>query len=128
MAIRTIKGTLDTFSVNAGSEITYLGSTSAATTGGINIRGFRVNPSTTGNIIVKLDSSAGVNTLEIFQEDAYTSGAAPTGYTKYSNIAKSGKEKGAVAVTVTDATKDYIVLLTLDGYSEVKYTGSVDVP
>lgn len=128
MAIRTIKGTLDTFSVNAGAEITYLGSTSAATTGGINIRGFRVNPSTTGNIIVKLDSSAGVNTLEIFQEDAYTSGAAPTGYTKYSNIAKSGKEKGAVAVTVTDATKDYIVLLTLDGYSEVKYTGSVDVP
>ena len=128
MAIRTIKGTLDTFSVNAGSEITYLGSTSAATTGGINIRGFRVNPSTTGDIIVKLDSSGGVNTLEIFQEDAYTSGAAPTGYTKYSNIAKSGKEKGAVAVTVTDATKDYIVLLTLDGYSEVKYTGSVDVP
>jgi hypothetical protein len=128
MAIRTIKGTLDTFSVNAGSEITYLGSTSAATTGGINIRGFRINPGSTGDIIVKLDSSVGVNTMEIFQEDAYTGGTAPTGYTKYSNIAKNGKDKGAVAVTVTNAAKDYVVLLTLDGYSEVKYTGSVDVP
>jgi hypothetical protein len=128
MAIRTIKGTLDTFSVNAGSEITYLGSTSAATTGGINIRGFRINPGSTGDIIVKLDSSVGVNTMEIFQEDAYTGGTAPTGYTKYSNIAKNGKSKGAVAVTVTNATKDYVVLLALDGYSEVQYTGSVDVP
>lgn len=128
MATRTIKGTLDTFSVDAGSEITYLGSTSAANTGGINIRGFRVNPSTTGDIIVKLDSTVGINTMEIFQEDAYTAGSAPTGYTKFSNIAKNGKGKGAVAVTVTNAAKDYVVLLELDGYSEVKYTGSVVVP
>jgi len=128
MATRTIKGTLDTFSVSGGSEITYLGSTSAASSGGINIRGFRVNPSSTGDIIVTLNSSVGVNTMEIFQEDAYTAGSAPTGYTKFSNIVKSGKGKGAVAVTVTNAAKDYVVLLDLDGYSEVQYTGSVVVP
>ncbi len=128
MATRTIKGTLDTFSVSGGSEITYLGSTSAASSGGINIRGFRVNPSSTGDIIVTLNSSVGVNTMEIFQEDAYTAGSAPTGYTKFSNIVKSGSSKGAVAVTVSDATKDYVVLLELDGYSEVQYTGSVVVP
>lgn len=128
MATRTIKGTLDTFSVSGGSEITYLGSTSAASSGGINIRGFRVNPSSTGDIIVTLNSSVGVNTMEIFQEDAYTAGSAPTGYTKFSNIVKSGKGKGAVAVTVSNATKDYVVLLELDGYSEVQYTGSVVVP
>jgi len=29
---------------------------------------------------------------------------------------------------VTNAAKDYVVLLELDGYSEVKYTGSVVVP
>jgi hypothetical protein len=128
MATRTIKGTLDTFSKDAGTEITYLGTTSAATTGGINIRGFRINPSGTGDIIVKIDSSTGINTMEIFQEDAYTAGNAPTGYTKFSNIVKNGKGKGAVAVTVTNAAKDYVVLLELDGYSEVKYTGSVVVP
>lgn len=128
MATRTIKGTLDNFSVSGGSEITYLGSTSAATSGGINIRGFRVNPSTTGDIIVTLNSSVGVNTVEIFQEDAYTAGTAPTGYTKFTNIAKSGKGKGAVAVTVTNAAKDYVVLMELDGYSEVQYSGSVVVP
>jgi hypothetical protein len=128
MATRTIKGTLDTFQVNAGSEVTYLGNTSAGSTGGLNIRAFRVNPGTTGDIIVKLDKTSGVNTLEIFQEDAYTAGAAPTGYTKYSNIVKNGSGKGAVAVTVTNAAKNYVVLLTLDGYSEVAYTGSVEVP
>ena len=128
MATRTIKGTLDTFQVDSGSEVTYLGNTSAGSTGGLNIRAFRVNPGTTGDIIVKLDKTSGVNTMEIFQEDAYTAGAAPTGYTKYSNIVKTGSGKGAVAVTVTNAAKDYVVLLTLDGYSEVSYTGSVVVP
>jgi hypothetical protein len=128
MATRTIKGTLDTFQVDAGSEITYLGNTTASNTGGTNIRGFRVNPGTTGDIIVKIASSSGVNTAQIYQEDDYAAGAAPTGYKKFSNIAQNGKNKGAVAVTVTDATKNYVVLLTLDGYSEVSYTGSVDVP
>jgi len=127
MATRTIQGTLDTFSVNAGSEVTYQGPT---TTGdkGLNIRAFKVNPGSTGNIIVKIDRSSGVNTMEIFQDDAYTAGNAPSGYTKFSNIAKNGKGKGACAVTVTDASKNYIVLLTLDGYSEVSYNGSVEVP
>jgi hypothetical protein len=128
MAIRTIKGTLDTFSVDAGSEVTYLGNTSASSTGGLEIRGFRVNPGSTGDIIVKLDRSVGINTMEIFQEDAYTAGSAPTGYKKVANIVKDGKGKGVVGVTVTDASKNYIVLLNLDGYSEVAYNGSVDVP
>ena len=75
MATRTIKGTLDTFSVDAGSEITYLGSTTAVSTGGINIRGFRVDPGTTGDIIVTIDRSSGIENIEIFQEDAYTAAA-----------------------------------------------------
>ena len=128
MATRTIKGTLDTFSVDAGAEITYLGSTAANGTGGINIRGFRVNPGTTGDIIVTINRSSGVEHFEIFQEDAYQTSSAPTGYLKFNNIAKNGKSKGVVAVTVTDASKDYIVILTLDGYSEVSYNGSVVVP
>jgi hypothetical protein len=128
MATRIIKGTLDTFQVDSGSDVTYLGNTSAATTGGINIRGFRVNPSTTGDIVVTLEGTAGINTMQIFQEDDYSAASAPSGYTKFSNIAKSGKGGGAVGVTVTDASKNYVVLLTLDGYSEVKYAGTVAVP
>lgn len=128
MATRTIKGTLDTFQVDSGSDVTYLGNTSAGSTGGLNIRAFRVNPGTTGDIIVKLDKTSGVTTMEIFQEDSYGASNAPTGYLKFNNIAKNGSGKGAVAVTVTDASKNYVVLLNLDGYSEVSYTGSVDVP
>lgn len=128
MATRTIKGTLDTFQVDAGSEVTYLGNTSAGSTGGLNMRAFRVNPGTTGDIIVKLDVTTGIDTMEIFQEDSYSASSAPSGYTKYSNIVKNGKGKGAVAVTVTDASKNYVVLLRLDGYSDVSYTGSVVVP
>ena len=128
MAIRTIKGTLDTFTVDAGSEITYLGTTTAGSTGGLEFRGFRVNPGTTGDIIVTLDRSVGITTMEIFQEDAYTGGNAPTGYKKFANIVKDGKGKGVVAVTVTDASKNYVVLLNLDGYSEISYNGRVDVP
>ena len=37
------------------------------------------------------------------------------------NVAKAGKGTGAIAVNVTDATKNYLVQLTLDGYSEVSY-------
>lgn len=128
MATRTIKGTLDTFTVDAGSEITYLGNTSAGSTGGLDFRGFRVNPGTTGDIIVRIDRSVGITTMEIFQEDAYTGGSAPTGYKKFANIVKDGKSKGVVAVTVTDASKNYVVLLNLDGYSEISYNGRVDVP
>jgi len=127
MATRTIEGTLDTFSVDTGSEVTYLGATSSGNPGEA-VRAFRVNPGGTGNIIIKLDKTSGINTMEIFQEDAYSGSSAATGYTVFSNIAKNGKEKGAVGVAVTNAAKDYVVLLTLDGYSEVSYSGSVDVP
>ena len=126
MATRTISGTLDTLE-HEGSEITYKGSTDACDRSE-NIRGFQVNPGSTGDIIVKLDRSTGIKTMEIFQEDVYAGSSAPTGYTGFSNIAQSGKGKGAVGVAVTNAAKDYVVLLTLDGYSEVSYNGSVDVP
>ena len=69
-----------------------------------------------------------VNTIQIFQEDAFATGDAPTGYHKFFDIAKAGKGKGAVGVTVTNAAKNYVVLLELDGYSEVSYNGSVVVP
>lgn len=128
MATRIVQGTLDTFSVDSGSDVTYLGNTAAGTTGGLDIRAFRVNPASTGDIIVNVVNSVGITTMEIFQEDSYTSGNAPTGYTKFSNIVKNGKGKGVVAVTVTDASKNYVVLLNLDGYSEVLYDAVVTVP
>ena len=127
MATRTIEGTLDTFSVDTGSEVTYLGATSSGNKGEA-VRAFRVNPGGTGNIIVKLDKTSGVNTMEIFQEDAYTGSSAATGYEVVTNIAKDGKGKGAVGIAVTNSEKLYVVLLGLDGYSEVSYNGSVDVP
>lgn len=128
MPTRVIKATLDTFSVDAGSEITYLGNSTASTTPSVDFRAFRVNPGSTGDIIVTIDRSSGVTTMEIFQEDAYTAGSAPTGYRKFANIEKDGKGKGVVAVTVTDASKDYVVMLNCDGYSSVSYNGSVVVP
>ena len=127
MATRTIEATLDKFSVDAGSEITYLGPTAAGNKGDA-VRGFRVNPGNTGDIKVTIDKSEGVNTIQIFQEDAFGTGNAPTGYHKFFDIAKAGKGKGAVGVTVTNAAKNYVVLLELDGYSEVSYNGSVVVP
>jgi len=127
MATRTIEGTLDTFNVDAGSEITYLGATSSGNPGE-SIRAFRVNPGNTGNIIVKLDRTNSVNTIKIFQEDDYNGSNAASGYTVFSNIVKDGKGKGAVGIAVSNAAKNYVVLLTLDGYSEVSYNGSVDVP
>lgn len=128
MATRTVQGTLDTFTVDSGSEITYLGNTTAGSSGGLDIRAFRVDPSTTGDIIVNMVNTVGITTMEIFQEDAYTASNAPTGYSKFANIAKNGKSKGVVGVTVTDATKNYVVLLNLDGYSEVNYDAIVTVP
>ena len=127
MATRTIEATLDNFSVDAGSEVTYLGPTAAGNKGDA-VRGFRVNPGSTGDIKVTIDRSEGVNTIQIFQEDAFATGVAPTGYHKFFDIAKAGKGKGAVGVTVTNAAKNYVVLLNLDGYSEVSYNGSVVVP
>ena len=100
MATRTIEATLDTFSVDAGSEVTYLGP--AAGNKGDTVRGFRVNPSSTGDIKITLDRSEGVNTMQIFQEDAFSTGSAPNGYQKFFDIAKAGKGKGAVGVTVTN--------------------------
>ena len=127
MATRIIQGTLDTFSVDSGSDVTYEGPTSAGDRG-LNIRGFKVNPSTTGDITVDLSATVGVNSLEIFKDSDYTSGAAPAGYQRFFDISKAGKGKGVVGITVTSAADDYIVLLRLDGYSEVSYTGTVEVP
>jgi len=127
MPTRTIEATLDTFSVDAGSEITYLGPTAAGNKGD-SVRGFRVNPASTGSLTVTIDRSTGVRDIQIFQEDAFSTGTAPTGFQKFFNIEKAGKQKGAVGVTVTNAAKNYVVLLTLDGYSEVSYNGTVVIP
>jgi hypothetical protein len=124
---RTIKGTLDKLQVSGGSEITFLGPTAAGNVGDL-VRGFRVNPASTGDIIVKIDKSAALISMEIFQEDAYNTGSAPTGYQKIFNIFKAGKGKGAIGITVTNAAKDYVVLLDFDDYTEASYTGSVVVP
>lgn len=128
MPTRTIKGTLNNLQLSTGTtEITYLGPTLAGNAGDL-IRGFRVNPSTTGDIIVRIDKSSSLLDIEIFQEDAYNTSNAPTGYQKIFNIDKAGKGKGAVAVTVTNAAKDYVVLLTFDDYTEASYVGTVVVP
>ena len=124
MATRTIKGTLDTLQVDAGSEITYKGQAST----GKDTRAFEVNPGGTGNIIVDIDKSSGISKVEIFQDDAYTGSARATGYQTITNIGKDGKGKGAVGVIVTNAAKNYLVMLTLSGYSEVAYSGSVTIP
>ena len=127
MATRRINGTLDTFSVDAGSEISYVG---GSTTGdkSDDVRGFEINPGGTGNIIVNLEKTSGIRDLQIFQKDAFDGSSSPTGYQRFFNIEKAGKGKGAVGITVTNASKDYVVLLTYDGYSEVSYNGTVEVP
>ena len=109
MATRTISGTLDTLETD-GAEITYKGSTDACDRSE-NIRGFQVNPGGTGDIIVKLDRSTGIKSIEIFQEDVYAGSSAPTGYTGFSNVEQNGKGKGAVAMTVTNAAKNYLVII-----------------
>ena len=124
MATRTIKGTLDTLQVDTGSEITYKGQAST----GKDTRAFEVNPGGTGNIIVDIDKSSGISKVEIFQDDAYTGSSRATGYQTITNIGKDGKGKGAVGIAVTNAAKNYLVMLTLSGYSEVAYSGSVTVP
>lgn len=127
MPTRTVKGTLDNLQVSGGSEITYLGPTASGNVGDL-IRGFRVNPASTGDIIVTINKSAALLDIEIFQEDAYNTGNAPSGYQKIFNIDKAGKGKGAIGVTVTDAAKDYVVLLTFDSYADAEFVGTVVVP
>ena len=117
MATRTIEATLDKFSVDAGSEITYLGPTAAGNKGDA-VRGFRVNPGGTGDIKVTLDRSEGVNTIQIFQEDAFATGDAPTGYHKFFDIAKAGKGKGAVEFWAA-RVKPGKILFEIDGVSKV---------
>ena len=70
MATRSINGTLDTFSVDSGSEITYVG---GSTTGdkSDDVRGFEVNPGGTGSIIVNLEKTSGIRNVQIFQKDAF---------------------------------------------------------
>jgi hypothetical protein len=124
---RTIKGTFEKLSVSGGTEITYLGPTAAGNTGD-EVRGFRVTPANTGSIIVTIDKSSSVKTIQIFQEDSFNGSSSPSGYQAFFDIGKAGKGKGAVAATVTNAAKTYIVLLKFDDYSDVSYTGSVQIP
>ena len=127
MATRRINGTLDTFSVDSGSEITYVGGSPTGDKSD-DVRGFEVNTGGTGNIIVNLEKTSGIRNVQIFQKDAFDGSSSPTGYQRFFDIEKAGRGKGAVGITVTNAGKDYVVLLTYDGYSEVSYLGTVDVP
>ena len=92
------------------------------------VRGFEVNPGSTGNIIVNLEKTSGIRNVQIFQKDAFDGSSSPAGYQRFFDIEKAGRGKGAVGIAVTNASKDYVVLLTYDGYSEVSYNGTVDVP
>ena len=97
MADRIITGTLDTFSVDSGSDVTYKGAGEGNNTG-LSQRAFEVNPGSTGDITFTLDRSAGVISLEIFQDDDHSAGSAPSGYQKAFNVAQAGKGKrGRVA-------------------------------
>ena len=57
MAVRTIKGTLDTLEIDAGSEITYKGGSLTGNESN-NARAFQVNPGGTGSLIVDIDQSS----------------------------------------------------------------------
>ena len=85
MATRRINGTLDTFSVDSGSGITYVG---GATTGdkSDDVRGFEVNPGGTGNIIVNLEKTSGIRNVQIFQKDAFDGSSSPSGYQRFFDI------------------------------------------
>jgi hypothetical protein len=124
---RTIKGNIDTLQVSGGSEITFIGPTKYGDRGD-NWRAFRVTPGSTGNIIVTIDKSNYIDTVQIFQEDSFNGSASPTGYVPYFNIGKAGKDKGAVAAVVTNAAKTYIVLIKFGDYSGASYTGNVQIP
>lgn len=127
MPTRVIQGTLDTLSVDSGSDVTFKGPGDGLDRSQ-NTRCFQVNPATTGDIKVTLTKASGVVKMEIFQEDDYSGSSAPSGFTRFSFIERDGKGKGAVAVTVTNASKNYVCMLTLDGYSEVAYSGTVETP
>ena len=110
MATRTISGTLDTLE-HEGSEITYKGSTDACDRSE-NIRGFQVNPGGTGDIIVKIDRSTGIKSVEIFQEDDYD-------IVKVIDSVLSSKVKPAIAQDGGDVQfqeyKEGVVYLRLKG-------------
>ena len=62
-----------------------------------------------------------------FQDVKFTPRFGTGSQTKISGI-QSSESTTSVGVTVTNAAKNYVVLLELDGYSEVSYNGSVVVP
>ena len=113
MATRRIEATLDTFSVDSGSEITYVG---GSTTGdkSDDVRGFEVNPGGTGNIIVNLERTSGIRNVQIFQKDAFDGSSSPAGYQRFFDIEKAGKGKGAVEFWAA-RVKPGKILFEIDG-------------
>ena len=131
----TLKGTIDKCAItgnSGGSTATYLGFNTGPNgwTGspGDQLRAIRIAVGATGNIIVKIDKSFGLLDMQIFQEDAYQGSSAPANYQRYYNIAKAGKDKGAVGITVTNAAKTFILLLKFDTYAGATYSGSIAIP
>lgn len=124
-----IKGTLDSFTATNNTSpvlLSYKGC--QPTDKGIPTRFFEVDPQSTGNIIVTIDRSTGLLNLQIFQKDAINGSVAPTGYRSYFDVDKAGKNKGVVAMAVTNAAKFYVVKMTFDDYSVASFNGSVVVP
>jgi hypothetical protein len=124
-----VKGTLDSFTATNNTSpvlLAYKGCQPGDK--GIPVRFFEVDPQSTGNIIFTVDRSSGVSNIQIFQKDAINGSASPAGYRSYFDIEKAGKSKGVVAMTVTNATKIYVVKITFDDYSVASYNGSVVVP
>ena len=64
MATRTFQGTQNTFTAS-GAELTYKGDALPGSTGDLSQRAFLVNPASTGDLIVTLERSVGINTIEI---------------------------------------------------------------
>lgn len=127
MATRIVNGTRSTFVVDSGSDVTYQGAGPGIDLSA-NTRAFRVNPANTGDITIDLIRSTGVSRMQIFQEDNYGAGNPPSGLLKDFNVSKAGKGKGKIGVTVTDATKDYLVYIYSDSYSSMSYDAIVEVP
>lgn len=124
-----IKGSLDSFTATNNTSpvlLSYKGCQPGDK--GIPIRFFEVDPQTTGNIIVTIDRSSGLSNMQIFQKDAINGSLAPAGYRTYFDIDKAGKNKGVIAIAVTNATKFYVVEMTFDDYSATSFNGSVVVP
>ena len=77
---------------------------------------------------MNLEKTSGIRDVQIFQKDAFDGSSSPAGYQRFFDIGKAGRGKGAVGITVTNASRDMLFYSHMMGYSEVSYNGTVEVP